>query len=164
VVEMKRGQAVAQFSPGESVSEQVQQVADGKVTLVLRSPDGTESPVDEVLGELITMASGIFATGRSVLVSDASASVSPTVAAQILGVSRPMVTRWMGEGLLEDAPVGTHHRIPIGSVMELRDRRETAGRRALQVMSAAETVPVAAARVEDARTRASRRIATRSAG
>jgi excisionase family DNA binding protein len=95
-------------------------------------------------------------------VLDDDAKVSPEEAARLLGVSRPMVVRWIDEGLLVDEPVGTHHRIPVSSVLVLRDARRDAGRAALELVAAAEKGDdVALARVRAAERRASARIARR---
>jgi len=95
-------------------------------------------------------------------VLDDDAKVSPEEAARLLGVSRPMVVRWIDEGLLVDEPVGTHHRIPVSSVLVLRDARREAGRAALELVAIAEKGDEAAlARVRAAERRASARIARR---
>ena len=64
----------------------------------------------------------------------ADAAVSPEVAAQMLGVSRPTVLSWMREGILIDEPVGTHHRITTDSIAELKSSRASAGDRAARRM------------------------------
>lgn len=95
-------------------------------------------------------------------VLDDDAKVSPEEAARLLGVSRPMVVRWIDEGLLVDEPVGTHHRIPVSSVLVLRDARRDAGRVALELVAAAEKGDdVALARLRAAERRANARIARR---
>lgn len=49
--------------------------------------------------------------------------LSPEEAAALLGVSRPTVVRWAADGLLEDHPVGSHHRFVRADVVALRERR-----------------------------------------
>ena len=118
-----------------------------------------------------------FADGRRVQVEGNQASLvetaltagdymTTTVAAQFLGVSRPMVLRWIKDGSLEDRPVGTHHRLTSSSVLTLLEKREAAGQAAMDVLAAAEKGDAtAAARVEAARERARAQIAVRdSAG
>lgn len=90
-------------------------------------------------------------------------TVSPREAAQLLGVSRPMVMRWIDEGLLADVPKGAHHRIPTDSVLELKASRAEAGRLAVAEVADASTNPAAARRVASARARAQARMAQRSA-
>ena len=62
--------------------------------------------------------------------------MSPADAAQVLGVSRPMVYRYLEQGLLEDHPVNTSHRIPAGSVYRLAEQRRDAARRAARLLDA----------------------------
>ena len=93
--------------------------------------------------------------------------LSPEEASHWLGVSRPMVLRWIKDGSLLDQPVGTHHRgrARLGSG-SAREAREAAGQAAMDVLAAAEKGDAAAAaRVEGARERAQAQIAARdSAG
>ncbi len=117
----------------------------------------------------------ILADGQKVDVDDDQAAVleavlstdddlSPAEAARFLGVSRPMVMRWIGEGSLADRPVGTHHRIPRTSVVALSERRAAAGRAVTNLREAAETGHAEAVeRVNAARQRAAARVAARDA-
>lgn len=91
-------------------------------------------------------------------------TVSPREAAELLGVSRPMVKRWIDEGLLADVPKGAHHRIPLDSVLSLKAARADAGRAAVTEVAAAATDPDAARRIALARSRAATRRAKRNAG
>ena len=88
---------------------------------------------------------------------------TPEQAAAALGVSRPMVVRWIREGLLEDRPVGTHHRIPAESVLALRRARHSAGRFAVSVVSEADTDPQTAASLSGIRAAAAAMVEGRDA-
>ncbi|HET9732210.1 MAG TPA: helix-turn-helix domain-containing protein [Acidimicrobiales bacterium] len=90
--------------------------------------------------------------------------LSPRDAARILGVSRPMIYRWISDGLLEDQKVGAHHKVTADSVFQLKDVRSKAGRAALSVLRDADSDPVAAARLAAARGRAAEAIARRDRG
>jgi excisionase family DNA binding protein len=161
---MRQAQQVIQIEPEAKVArDQAQLVAEGRVRLLLRTPDGQEIAVDPVFDSVVHAVVGPLADGRTVLVAGNDATVATTEAARMLGVSRPMVTRWIAEGLLVDVPVGSHHRIPVESVMELREARNRAGRRAMVLLQEAEKDPEVAARVEAAQERARKRIAARPA-
>ncbi len=130
-----------------------------------------------LLGRAVRSAGGVraveLANGERVALSgpearmvaavlDDEAKVSPEEAARLLGVSRPMVVRWIADGLLADEPAGSHHRIPLSSVIALREERRMAGRSALEIMAAAEKGDEAAqARTRAAGQRARARIARR---
>ncbi len=88
---------------------------------------------------------------------------TPEQAAAALGVSRPMVVRWIREGLLEDRPVGSHHRLPVESVLALRRARVSAGEFAVSVISEADTDPEIAASLRGVRAEAAAMIARRDA-
>lgn len=79
---------------------------------------------------------------------------TPEQAAQYLGVSRPMVVRWINDGLLEDRMVGNRHRIPVESVMVFQRARVSAGRFAVAIVEQAATDERAAEAVAVARARA----------
>lgn len=65
---------------------------------------------------------------------DHSDTLSPAQAAQILGVSRPMIYRYIEDGLLEDQPINSYHRIPAASVHRLAESRRGAAQRAAQLL------------------------------
>lgn len=44
--------------------------------------------------------------------------------AAILGVSRPQVYKMIDEGLIEDRPVGKHHRIPAPSLARFQEQQK----------------------------------------
>ena len=137
-------------------------VAEGRASLLMKTPDGALAPLPEELGRALVAVAAGLASGLAVVVTESSTAVTPATAAEMLGVSRPMVTRWIAEGLLADVPVGSHHRIPIASVISLRETRARAGYRAMDAMKA--TDPQTETRVSAARERARKRIAARSSG
>lgn len=113
--------------------------------------DGSTLDLTQPQAELVGLAIG-------------DSDVSPQEAARMLGVSRPMVVRWIREGLLEDRKAGTHHRIPTRSVQELMAVRAAAGRAAVRDVAAAPTDPAAARRVALARQQAKELLAARDNG
>lgn len=89
-------------------------------------------------------------------------TVTPETAARMLGVSRPMVLRWIREGHLEDHMQGTRHHITLTSVKRYGEARAAAGRRAAATIAAAAGGDErAAGRLVGARQRAKQRIAER---
>ncbi len=118
---------------------------------VLRA-DGTEVQLTPRQADLVN------------LVLDDEETVSPAKAAELLGVSRPMVVRWINQGILQDQKTGTHHKIPLTSVWELKFSRIEAGRAAVAAVAAVRDAPnddAAARRTAAARDRARARIARR---
>jgi excisionase family DNA binding protein len=97
------------------------------------------------------------------LVLSNASTYTPEQAAFVLGVSRPMVVRWIKSGLLEDIPVGTHHRLPVESVLALRQSRVSAGEFAAALVEQSATDPRVAESLADIRARAAAKIARRDA-
>ncbi len=109
----------------------------GKVRFAVNSPTRVPTTVvfDDGSKQDLTPAE---AERVSVTLSD-DEMLTPGEAAVLLAVSRPMVIRWVKEGLLPDAPVGAHHRIPRRAVLELKEQRLKAGREAMELVRAAKT-------------------------
>lgn len=87
-----------------------------------------------LLGELLSASADQVALIEDMLKTASSSQdqmISPSRAAELLGVSRPTVVRWHNEGLLPGQLVGSHHRFRQSDVLELRSKRvreaETAG-------------------------------------
>jgi excisionase family DNA binding protein len=100
---------------------------------------------------------------RVALVLSESPTWTPEEAARVLGVSRPMVVRWIGDGRLEDRPVGTHHRLPVESVLALRRARLSAGEFAVTLVTQATDDPEIEASLREAREEAAAMIERRDA-
>ncbi len=145
--------------PGSATRLPETDSASGRLGSAVRAAGGIRA-VELANGERVPLAG---ATARLIAaVLEDEAKVSPEEAARLLGVSRPMVVRWIDDGLLADEPVGAHHRIPLSSVVALREERRAAGRSALRVKVEAEKGDEAAlARVRAAHKRAQARIARR---
>lgn len=94
------------------------------------------------------------ASGTALLLAPEE-TLTPSQAAQVLGVSRPMVYRYIQQGLLEDRPVGGDHRITAASVEEYLSQRRTAAKRAMTAV--AEGTPMAKVAMQRAEERVARR-------
>jgi hypothetical protein len=102
--------------------------ARDRVHFVVERPDGTRN-----LGEmpptflaLLRFVAERLMGGIKVAVAEEDAEVSPEVAAEILGYSRPLVVRRMDAGKLPFRYVGAHRRCTLRDVIELRDRERAA--------------------------------------
>ena len=88
-------------------------------------------------GEVASFFRAAVATARGsgkALLFSPDDTMSPAQAAELLGVSRPMIYRYIEDGLLEDRPVNTYHRIPVASVHLLIEERRSAARHAAQLL------------------------------
>lgn len=97
--------------------------ATGEVVVTARRADGTELPLDaEDLRGFLALISA-RARGQRVSIVAHEVLISPQVAAKLLGVSRPMVYRYIERGDLSAVRVGSHWRIRAGDVLTLVRRR-----------------------------------------
>jgi excisionase family DNA binding protein len=93
------------------------------------------------------------------LVFEGSDLLSPSDAAEILNVSRPMVVRWINEGRLSDYPAGTHHRVSRAEVLSFKEERISSSRAATALVLASRTDATAARQSAPARAAAAERLA-----
>ena len=114
----------------------------------------------------------VLADGSQRALSDAQAAqvelvlaedemLSPNEAAVLLGVSRPMVSRWISEGVLPDVALGSHHQIPRAAVLAFKEARVEASRAAVAAIRGSATDPALARRTAAARAAAALHIAER---
>jgi excisionase family DNA binding protein len=94
--------------------------------LVLRTADGTEISLPSSLLRLVVSAANNLAAGRAVMTIPAEVMLTPTEAAELLGLSRPFVARLLERGDIpsELLPESRHRRIKLGDVLAFQDRRE----------------------------------------
>lgn len=121
--------AVEQVDPPATTQqrENEQALADafarGELVIAIRRPDGTELPLDEEdLRGLVAVISA-RALGHRVSIVVHEMPISPQAAASLLGVSRPMVYRYIERGDLDAVRVGSHWRMRAGDVLALARRR-----------------------------------------
>ncbi len=101
----------------------VEAFARGEVVITARRADGTELPLDaEDLRGLLAVISA-RALGQRVSIVAHEALISPQGAASLLGVSRPMIYRYIERGDLSAVRVGSHWRMRAGDVLALARRR-----------------------------------------
>src|ERR1700733_13019912 len=98
----------------------------GGADLVLRTADGTEISLPSSLLRLFVSAASNLAAGRAVLTIPAEVTLTPTEAADLLGLSRPFVARLLERGDIpsEFLPESRHRRIKLEDVLAFQGRRE----------------------------------------
>ena len=113
--------------------------------LVLRTADGTEISLPSSLLRLVVSAASNLAAGRSVMTIPAEVTLTPTEAAELLGLSRPFVARLLERGDIpsELLPESRHRRIRLEDVLAFQDRRErrSEGRRRIADIAASADLP-----------------------
>ncbi len=113
---------------------------------------GHEVALPERVAEFFRTAVAAASGGNALLFSEDD-TMSPAEAAQVLGVSRPMIYRYIEDGQLEDRPVNTYHRIPAASVHRLAAERRGSAQRAARLLHEEPEHPRVAAARERVRAR-----------
>jgi excisionase family DNA binding protein len=113
--------------------------------LVVRTADGTEISLPSSLLRLVLSAANNLAAGRAVMAIPAEVMLTPTEAAELLGLSRPFVARLLERGDIpsEFLPESRHRRIRLEDVLAFQDRRErrSEGRRRIADIAASADLP-----------------------
>jgi excisionase family DNA binding protein len=99
-------------------------LGDGE--LVLRTADGAEIRLPHSLLQLVVSAADNLAAGRAVMAIPAEVTLTPAEAAELLGLSRPFVTRLLERGDIpsEFLPESRHRKIKLEDVLAFQVRRE----------------------------------------
>lgn len=105
-------------------------------SLMLRLPDGRQidlpTPVESALLQALTA----IATTGSVTIGRVPDELTSTVAAEMLGVTRPTLIKWAREGVIDFFQVGTHTRFHRDAVLRLKQERAAARRAAFEELRA----------------------------
>ena len=78
--------------------------------------------------ELLEKVVEAVAAGDTITVSSLVGDLTPAQAAKMLGVTRPMVMKWIADGQLESTRAGSRHRLKVDDVLRLRAEREATGK------------------------------------
>lgn len=84
---------------------------------------GSSAVLPPELSAMITNILQIIARGGSVTVGSMPEDVTTTVAAELLGVSRPTLMKLVAEGSIPAMKVGSHTRLKSAEVLEFRRAR-----------------------------------------
>lgn len=114
-------------------AEEITSAAEGVTELTLRLPDGTEIPLPESLIKVLLASASELSEGHAVTVLASTVCLTPAEAGDLLGLSRPFVTRLLDAGDIpsQHLPGSRHRVIRLADVLEFQSRREKrrAGRR-----------------------------------
>ncbi|ASE12355.1 helix-turn-helix domain-containing protein [Kocuria rhizophila] len=111
---------------------EAQAPAQHGASLVLRDAAGNDVALPAEVQRTLLRALSAIAEHGSVDIAQTPEELTSTVAANLLGVSRPTLLRWAREGQIESFKVGSHARFRRADVLQLRQQREMARRAACQ--------------------------------
>lgn len=92
-------------------------------TLVLRAADGEEITLPANLQKLLLSTLASIADTGEVSIGRTPEDLTSTVAADLLGVSRPTLMKWARQGEIDSFTVGTHTRFKRDEVLRVRTLR-----------------------------------------
>jgi len=113
--------------------------------LVLRSAEGVETSLPQPLLRLLLASADDLAAGRAVLAIPAEVELTPSEVGELLGLSRPFVSRLLDQGEIpsERLPASSHRRVKLSDVLAFQERRErrSEGRRRIAGIAATAGLP-----------------------
>ncbi|MFT4293820.1 MAG: helix-turn-helix domain-containing protein [Micropruina sp.] len=98
------------------MTELLAREADALHRALDRGGDEVTISVSRETAEWLSELLDARAHGRRVVLTQRNREVTPTEAAELLGMSRPQVRKLMNDGRLSFRMVGTHHRILVSSI------------------------------------------------
>lgn len=105
-------------------------------TLVLRTAEGNEVQLPESVQHMLLGALATVASEGEVVIGRMPEHLTSTVAADLLGVSRPTLMKLAREGEIDSFKVGTHTRFKRDEVLRVRDARAAKRRAAFDELRA----------------------------
>jgi excisionase family DNA binding protein len=135
--------SAVRVEPKEAEHEAVEEAAravGSRLSVVVQLPDGTSLPLPRPLLEILRASAKELAEGHAVVLLPSEATLSPAEAAELLGLSRPFVTRLLDEGEIpsERLPASRHRRVMLSDVLAFQARREQRREGRQRVASAVE--------------------------
>lgn len=92
-------------------------------TLLLRTADGKEVTLPADLQRVLLGTIASIASDGEVTVGRTPEELTSTVAADLLGISRPTLMKWARDGEIDSFKVGTHTRFKRDEVLRVRKLR-----------------------------------------
>lgn len=112
----------------------VQTAEDDRIGHLEVVVNGQRHEVPEALSSLLVHVIERAARGGTMHIRSMPEELTTTVAAELLGVSRPTFMKLIQSGEIPSRIVGTHHRVLAQNVVKFRDKRNEARVEALQAL------------------------------
>jgi excisionase family DNA binding protein len=124
-------------SAGDVVDAFASQSSQG---VVLSFPDGRTVALPASLVDLVRASARELAEGHAIAVLPADAVLTPAEVGELLGLSRPFITRLLDDGEMpsERLPGSRHRRVRLADVLafaERRDRRRDGRRQIAEIVT-----------------------------
>lgn len=107
-------------------SAAVSRIAADATALALRLPDGREVQLPATLIKVLAASAEELSAGHAVTVMASEVRLTPAEVGELLGLSRPFVTRLIDAGDLpaEHLPESRHRVVRLADVLAFQERRE----------------------------------------
>lgn len=116
------------FAPGEFTTHEAQAIKAAADQM-------PASPARSVLEEIAS----VLARGHGATLITQDQVLTPNEAAELIGISRPHLLKFMDLGMLDFEYVGTHRRIKLDDLRDFDERRQAASKLAAEAASSMST-------------------------
>jgi excisionase family DNA binding protein len=114
--------------------QQLQGAAARRSAVALKIGQEPELALPDALVTFLLQALQQAAAGKTVVLADADAEISPEKAAALLHVSRPFLVKQLDSGAIPFHWVGTHRRLRLADVLAYKQQRQAQSRELLRQM------------------------------
>lgn len=112
------------------IAQEMQETIPAGASLALRDAQGHEVELPSAVEQVLLKALDAMRQQGAVTITQTPDELTTTMAAELLGISRPTLLKWVSEGRIQSHKVGTHTRFSRADVLELREEREREQRQA----------------------------------
>ncbi|MCP3425644.1 helix-turn-helix domain-containing protein [Rothia sp. AR01] len=129
---MMRSDVLVSDGDRETVRREATQISNRQVErFAVVTDDGQTRVLDRELSQVLERVCQALAAHGHVRIGTLPDELTSTVAAELVGVSRPTLLKLAQEGQVESFKVGTHTRFRRDEILRLQERRERDRGRAL---------------------------------
>lgn len=123
---LARAEKVEPDPSHQSVLAATARMAPESVEVLVRTADGGELALPGELVRILLASAGELARGHAVTVLASEVQLSPTEAAELLGLSRPFVARLLDAGDIPsmNLPGSSHRVVRLADVLAFQQRRQ----------------------------------------
>lgn len=118
----------------KSAQDVISRINDSSVNEIIINVGDQQIQVGHNVTELVMFILNQTAQGGRMSITTMPQELTTTVAAHILGISRPTLMKKIRDGELEAIKVGSHHRIKLAEVERFKEKRRKEKRALLREM------------------------------
>ena len=119
------------FPPEDNVLRQLEEFIESVPVAELKSPEGRSTPLPHEVYEVLRDVVEAMSRGQAITVAPHDQTLTTQEAADLLGVSRPTLVKFLERGEIPYTKPGRHRRVRLADVLSFRQQAREAAERGL---------------------------------